>query len=194
MLLAQILAKVDFLDETMATLTEEIDRLVAPFEPMLANLDTIPGVDRKVAITLVAETGGDMSRFATAGRLCSWGGDVSRAERERGQTPIRQNAQGEPVSADGARRERRWRPSRANRTALQARYLRVKRHRGHKKAVVAVGHQILEIAYYIMRDGTRIPRTRCETTSIGGTATGRFGGMCDSLLGDLRRLFERQHR
>ena len=38
-------------------------------------------------------------------------------------------------------------------TALQARYHRVKRHRGHKKAVVAVGHQLLEIAYYVMRDG-----------------------------------------
>ena len=38
-------------------------------------------------------------------------------------------------------------------TALQARYHRVKRHRGHKKAVVAVGHQILEIAFHIMRDG-----------------------------------------
>ena len=37
-------------------------------------------------------------------------------------------------------------------SALQARYHRVKRHRGHKKAVVAVGHQILEIAYYVMRD------------------------------------------
>jgi hypothetical protein len=38
-------------------------------------------------------------------------------------------------------------------TALQARYHRVKRHRGHKKAVVAVAHQILEIAYYVMHDG-----------------------------------------
>jgi hypothetical protein len=43
--------------------------------------------------------------------------------------------------------------TRAKGTALQGRYLRVRRHRGHKKAVVAVGHQILEIAYYIMRDG-----------------------------------------
>jgi hypothetical protein len=42
---------------------------------------------------------------------------------------------------------------RKNGSALQARYHRVKRHRGHKKAVVAVGHQILEIAYYVMRDG-----------------------------------------
>jgi hypothetical protein len=37
-------------------------------------------------------------------------------------------------------------------SALQARYHRVKRHRGHKEGVVAVGHQILEIAYYVMRD------------------------------------------
>ena len=30
---------------------------------------------------------------------------------------------------------------------------RVKRHRGHKKAVVATGHQILEVSFYVMRDG-----------------------------------------
>ena len=29
----------------------------------------------------------------------------------------------------------------------------MKRNRGHKKAVVATGHHILEIAFYIMRDG-----------------------------------------
>lgn len=42
--------------------------------------------------------------------------------------------------------------TRARETALQARYYRVKRPRGHKKAVVAVGHQILEIASYVLRD------------------------------------------
>lgn len=43
--------------------------------------------------------------------------------------------------------------TRAKGTALQARYDRVKRNRGHKKGVVATGHQILEIAFYVMRDG-----------------------------------------
>ena len=38
-------------------------------------------------------------------------------------------------------------------SALRALYLRVKGRRGHKKAVVATGHRILEIAYYVMRDG-----------------------------------------
>jgi transposase len=152
-LIGQILAKVDFLDDMIVTLTQEIDRLVAPFEPMLANLDTIPGVDRKAAVTIVAETGGDMSRFLTAGRLCSWAGmcpgqNESGGKRRSGKTrPANPYLRTALVESGLA-------ASRANRTALQARYLRVKRHRGHKKAVVAVGHQILEIAYDIMSAGS----------------------------------------
>jgi transposase len=44
--------------------------------------------------------------------------------------------------------------SRAKNTALQALYFRVKRHRGHKKSVVAVAHQILRIGYHIMQRET----------------------------------------
>ena len=89
--IGHILAKVDFLDETIASLTEEIDRLVVPFEAMLTALDTIPGVDRKAAVTVVAETGGDMSHFPTAGHLCSWAGicpgqNESAGKRRSGKT------------------------------------------------------------------------------------------------------------
>ncbi len=151
-LIGQILAKVDFLDETIVSLTEEIDRLVAPFEPILAKLDTIPGVDRKAAVTIVAETGGDMSRFATAGHLCSWAGmcpgqNESAGKRRSGRTR-RANRYLRGMLVESA-----LAATRANNTALQARYYRVKRNRGHKKAVVAVGHQILEIAFYIMGNG-----------------------------------------
>lgn len=151
-LITQILAKVDFLDETIATLTEEIDQLVAPFEPMLANLDTIPGVDRKAAITLVAETGGEMQRFPTAGHLCSWAGmcpgqNESAGKRRSGKTRrANRHLRGTLIETGLA-------ATRAKATAIQARYYRVKRNRGHKKAVVATGHHILEIAFYIMRDG-----------------------------------------
>jgi transposase len=151
-LIGQILAKVDFLDETIATLTEEIDRLVAPFEPMVAKLDTIPGLDRKGAITIVVETGGDMSRFPTAGHLCSWGAmcpgqNESAGKRHSGKTR-KGNRYLRTALIEGG-----LATTRATGTALQARYYRVKRNRGHKKAVVAVAHQILEIAYYVMRDG-----------------------------------------
>src|SRR5437763_13220723 len=151
-LVEQILAKIDFLDETLARITTELDERLAPFAPMLANLDTIPGVNRTTAVSILAETGGDMTRFVTAARLCSWGGmcpghDESAGKRRSGQTrQANRNPRAARIqSALGA--------SRTNGTALQARYHRVKRHRGHKKAVVAVGHQILEIAFHIMRDG-----------------------------------------
>jgi transposase len=152
MLLGQILAKVDFLDGAIGMLTGEIDRLVAPFEPLLANLDTIPGIDRKAAVTILAETGGDMSRFLTAGHLCSWAGMSPGQNESAGKRRSGKTRQANPYLR-GALIEGALAATRANRTALQARYYRVKRHRGHKKAVVAVGHQILEIAFYVMHAG-----------------------------------------
>jgi transposase len=151
-LIEQIFAKIDFLDETLDRLTAEIDRHVAPFEPMLAALDTIPGVDRIGAISIVAETGGDMSRFPSEGHLCSWGAmcpgqNESAGKRHSGKTRKGNRYLRRTLiqAALGAMRK--------NGSALQARYHRVKRHRGHKKAVVAVGHQILEISYFVMLNG-----------------------------------------
>lgn len=151
-LVEQILAKIDFLDETLDRITAELDERLAPFAPMLANLDTIPGVNRTTAVSIIAETGGDMTRFPTARHLCSWGGmcpgqDESAGKRRSGKTRTANRYLRAALiqSALGA--------SHTKGTALQARYHRVKRHRGHKKAVVAVGHQILEIAFHIMRDG-----------------------------------------
>jgi transposase IS116/IS110/IS902 family protein len=66
----QVLTKIDFLDEALERLTAEIDRRLVSFEPMLGALDTIPGIDRTSAVSIVAETGGDMSHFPTAGHLC----------------------------------------------------------------------------------------------------------------------------
>jgi transposase len=90
-LIEQIFAKIDFLDETIQRLTAELDRRLGPFEPMLVALDTIPGVDRKTATIIVAETGGDMSRFPSAAHLCSWaamcpGQNESAGKRRSGKT------------------------------------------------------------------------------------------------------------
>lgn len=152
-LLRQILTKIDFLEGQIAALTAEIDRHLVPFERVLAQLMTIPGVGRRTAVTILVETTGDMSHFATAAHLCSWAGmcpgqNESAGKRRSGQTRDANRY------LRGALIESGLAATRAKQTALQARYYRVKRHRGHKKAVVAVGHQILEIAYYIMRDGS----------------------------------------
>lgn len=151
-LLEEILAKIDYLDEALERLTAEIDRRLGPFEPMLTALDTIPGIDRIGAISIVAETGGDMARFPSAAHLCSWAGmcpghEESAGKRRRGKTRKANRYLRSTLIQAGAA------ASHTRGSALRALYARVKGHRGHKKAVVATGHQILEIAYYVMRDG-----------------------------------------
>jgi transposase len=71
-LVAQILAQVDFLDRQLADIDEHISALVADLEPIIDRVQTIPGVARKCAIGMVAEIGVDMTVFPTAAHLASW--------------------------------------------------------------------------------------------------------------------------
>ena len=150
-LATQILAKIDFLEETIERLSAAIDEHLRPFEADLARLMTIPGLARRNATTLLVETGGDMRHFPTAAHLCSWAAICPGQNESAGKRRTGKLRDGNRYLR-GALIEAGLAATRARDTALQARYYRVKRHRGHKKAVVAVGHQILEIAYYVLRD------------------------------------------
>jgi len=75
-----------------------LDRLVAevaaPFAGLIARLVTIPGSGQRTAEAIVAETDGDMARFATAARLAAWAGlapgdNESAAKRKKAPTLIR---------------------------------------------------------------------------------------------------------
>lgn len=150
-LLTQILSKIEFLEETIERLTAAIDEHVRPFEADLARLMTIPGVARRNATTIFAETGGDMTRFPSAAHLCSWGA-ICPSQHESGGKRRSGKLRDGNRYLRGALIEAGLAATRAKGTALRARYYRVKRHRGHKKAVVATAHQILEISYYVLRD------------------------------------------
>src|SRR3954467_5832472 len=73
-LVAQMLAHVDFLEDSLADLDARIEATVADYEPVLTRVATIPGVARKTAITLLAEIGADMSVFPSPAHLASWAG------------------------------------------------------------------------------------------------------------------------
>ena len=72
LMVGRMLAHIDYLDESIAELSMEIERVMAPFSEEVKLLDTIPGVDRRTAEVLIAEIGADMSQFPTHRHLASW--------------------------------------------------------------------------------------------------------------------------
>jgi transposase len=148
-LLAQQLAHLDYLDEAIERVSAEVAERLRPVEAAVERLDTIPGVGRRTAEILLAEIGLDMGRFPTAGHLASWAGmcpghDESAGKRRSGHTrrgsPWLRQALVEAAQAAG----------RARGTYLSTQYHRLAARRGKKKAVIAVGHTILIIAYHLL--------------------------------------------
>lgn len=148
-LLEQILAKIDFLEEVIAACSARIAEQLTPFVAPMERLQTIPGVKQRTAEVIVAETGGDMTQFPSDGHLCSWGGVCPGQEESAGKRRVTRTRHGNPALRM-ALIEAATAASRTKATALSALYQRIKRRRGHQRAVVAVAHQILTIAYHIL--------------------------------------------
>ena len=64
--MTELLSQLDFLEEAMARLDAQITELMTPHVAPLAELDSIPGVSRRIAEVLIAELGVDMTPFASA--------------------------------------------------------------------------------------------------------------------------------
>jgi transposase len=152
-IVGQLLAHLDYVDEAIGALSTEIESRLAPFADQVTRLDSIPGINRRTAEVIIAEVGVDMRAFPSAAHLASWaalcpGNHESAGKHASGKT----------------RKGNRWLrtalieaaagASRAKDSALQARFRRVLRHRGPKKAVVALAHALLRIAYHVLADGT----------------------------------------
>jgi len=149
-LLAHILAHLDFLDEAIEQLSAEVAARMAPFEDALGCLDTIPGVDRKAAEGTVAELGVDMSRFPTHRHLAAWTGLCPGNRETAGKRKPAKSRKGDVWFRRYAI-EMALAASRTKGTYLNALYHRLVRRKGHKKAIVAVAHAIVVIMYHMLK-------------------------------------------
>jgi len=71
---SEILAHLDYLNETIERLSGAIDEAIAPFADARDRLATIPGVNTRLAEAIIGEIGVDMTRFPTTSHLASWAG------------------------------------------------------------------------------------------------------------------------
>jgi transposase len=152
-MVAEHLAHIDFLEASIERVNEEIAERLQPSAEAVARLDTIPGIGPYLAEALIAEIGTDMSRFPTPAHLASWAGMCPGNHESAGKRRSGRTRKGSPwlrtllvqAAHAGARKKD---------TYLGAQYRRLAARRGKSRAAVAVGHTILVIAYYLLRDGT----------------------------------------
>ncbi len=114
-----------------------------------ALLTTIPGVNWKIAVVIVAELGADMSQFPTAKHAAAWSGlapgnHQSAGKRYSGKTKPGNKALKTILS------QAAWAASRTKETYLSVQYRQLVRRRGKKRTIIAVAHSIIISVYHML--------------------------------------------
>jgi transposase len=151
-LLARMLAHVEALESDIEVLSQRIAELVEPWAGHLAILDSITGVGPRAAEVMLAEIGPDMSRFPTAAHLASWAGRCPGQRESAGKRGSAKPRKGSPWLAD-VLTECAWAAVKTKGTYLSAYYRQIMRRQGKQKAIVAVTHKILVIAWHLLSAG-----------------------------------------
>lgn len=141
------------LDAAIARLDAKVEESCGPFAALIEKLSAIPGVGRRIAETILAEIGLDMSRFPTPENLASWAGMCPGNHQSGGK---RQSGKSRPgnVWLRAVLCEAGWAAARTKETALAALYHRIARRRGAKRACRAVGHRILRDVHLLLSSPT----------------------------------------
>jgi transposase len=150
-LLERMLAHIDFLEESITHVQQEIEQRLQPFEEAITLLQGIPGIQAVAAAAIVSEIGVDMSRFPSAKHLASWAG-LCPGNKQSGGKRLSGATRTGCTYLRAMLGEVAWIISRMSDNYLAAQYHRIARRRGKQKAIVAVAHSLLVIIYHVLRD------------------------------------------
>jgi transposase len=152
-MLGSMLKHIAWLDGQIDALGNEIDDRMRDSADIVVALDGISGIGKDSAQAIISEIGTDMSVFPSAGHLSSWAGlspgnnesagKKKKAKTRKGNSTLRRKM----VQCARA-------AARAKNTYLGSLYARIAARRGANVACVAVARTILEICYYMIKDGT----------------------------------------
>ena len=155
-----ILQHMDALDACKASLETLIDRCAEQFQSQIDLVLTVPGIRYPSAVAIISEIGVDMPVFPTAKHICSWAGLVPQNDQSAGKKKTtrisRAGAYIKPLLVQCALAAIKS----TKHPEIQGRYARLKKRRGHKKAIIAICRMLLTSIYAILKktepyDGSR---------------------------------------
>jgi transposase len=152
-LLREYLDQVEYLERKIALFEEEIGRHLDPLAQAIRRLDPVPGCNPVSLQALLAEIGTDMAQFPTPKHLCSWacvcpGNQESAGRRKSGRTRKGNRW------LRGLLNQMAWAAAHTKGTYFWAQFRRLRRHRGEKRALLAVAHSLLTVIWHMLKHGT----------------------------------------
>ena len=148
-----IKAHYESLESRKAELEELILALAAPYQQELAILQTAPGISSDfTAIGIISEIGTNMEAFPSAKHLCSWAGLTPTNNESAGKKKsVRVSKAGcyiKPLLVQCANAVVKS----SKHPEMRNRYLRLKKRRGHKKAIIAIARMLLTALYNMLKN------------------------------------------
>jgi len=146
-------AHMDYLDQKIIATETELFTRVHPHYPLVQHLAEIPGITELSAALILAEIGVDMTVFEDAKHLTSWAG----------LTPANNESAGKKKSVRISKAGQYIKPllvqcalaatKSAKEPYFASKYLNLKKHRGHKKAIIAIARMMLVCIYHMILTG-----------------------------------------
>lgn len=170
---------IDQLDAHIATIDARIEDKTVPFERQVGHLLTMPGIADVAARTVIAEIGVDMAVFPTAGHLASWAGLCPGNNESAGKHRSGHTTHGNPWLAETLV-QAAWAATRSKDSWLRARYYRLTKRVGRKRAILAVAHSMLVAIWWMLTED-------CDYQDLGAGFYDRF----NNAEAETRRLVRR---
>lgn len=143
----------DNLESRKAELEELILALANPYQQELDIILTAPSFkNRFSAITIISEIGVNMYAFPSAKHLCSWAGlTLTNNESAGKKKSVRVSKAGcyiKPLLVQCANSVVKS----EKHPEIRNRYLRIRKRRGHKKAIIAIARMLLTALYNMLKN------------------------------------------
>lgn len=141
----------DHLQQRRTAIETELGAMVTPYEELISRLDQMPGINRDAAIEILGEIGNDMSPWGTRRRIAAWAGLCPGNHESAGKRKKINARKGNPflksilIQAANA-------AVKAVGIYYQAKFLRLSKRRGYKRAIVAVAHAMLIAIYHMIKN------------------------------------------
>lgn len=143
----------EYVDSLLCKIQKHIDERIVGYENYIQLLCTIPGVDRKSAITIISEIGVDMSQWSSHHKLASWAGLAPGCNESAGKKKsVKISRAGVYLKpclvqvAHAAVKDKDY-------DYYANKFNKISKRRGKKRAIIAIARKILVAIYHMLKTG-----------------------------------------